>query len=185
MEATALERAKVEYTPELEELRKRIEEKEKKLKESAAVELQLRQTKKVLEERAAQLDLEVARKVEEERGKIAAAIEVRVEQEYRLKEADRDRKFQDLLGQIEMLKRQEDLLRKQTTEMEERTRKRIVEAEKQATDKAREEVITELESMTKQLADQQQKVRELSSREINLLKEKRGWRRGQSSSTWR
>jgi len=72
MEATALERAKVEYTPELEELRKRIEEKEKKLKESAAVELQLRQTKKVLEERAAQLDLEVARKVEEERGKIAA-----------------------------------------------------------------------------------------------------------------
>jgi len=80
----------------------------------------------VLEERAAQLDLEVARKVEEERGKIAAAIEVRVEQEYRLKEADRDRKFQDLLGQIEMLKRQEDLLRKQTTEMEERTRKRIV-----------------------------------------------------------
>jgi len=46
----------------------------------------------------------VARKVEEERGKIAAAIEVRVEQEYRLKEADRDRKFQDLLGQIEMLK---------------------------------------------------------------------------------
>jgi len=45
MEAAALERAKVEYTPELEELRKRIEEKEKKLKESAAVELQLRQTK--------------------------------------------------------------------------------------------------------------------------------------------
>jgi len=97
-----------------------------------------------------------------------------VEQEYRLKEADRDRKFQDLLGQIEMLKRQEDLLRKQTTEMEERTRKRIVEAEKQATDKAREEVLTDLESMTKQLADQQQKVRELSFREINLLKEKRG-----------
>ena len=174
MEAKALERAKVEYTPELEELRRQIEEKEKKLKESAAVELQLRQTKKDLEERAAQLDLEVARRIEEERGKIAAAIEVRKEQEYRLKDADRDRKFQDLLGQVEMLKRQEDLLRKQTTEIEERNRKRIIEAEKQATEKAREEVLTELESMTRQLADQQQKVRELSSREINLLKEKRG-----------
>ena len=120
MEAKALERAKVEYAPELEELRRQIEEKEKKLKESAAVELQLRQTKKDLEERAAQLDLEVARKIEEERGKIAAAIEVRKEQEYRLKDADRDRKFQDLLGQVEILKRQEDLLRKQTTEIEER-----------------------------------------------------------------
>ena len=143
IEAKALERAKGEYTPELEILRNQIQEKEKKLKESVAVEFQLRESKKVLEERAAQLDLEVARKVEEERGKIAEAIEVRKEQEYRLKEADRDRKFQDLLGQIEMLKRQEDLLRKQTIEIGERTKKKILEAEKQATEKAREEVITE------------------------------------------
>src|SRR4030067_822631 len=77
------------------------------------------------------IEEKLSRELEEERGKSAAAIETRKEQEYRLKDADRDRKFQDLQGQIEILKRQEDLLRKQATESEGRNKKRIVESAKQ------------------------------------------------------
>ena len=172
-ETQVREKALGELTPTLEDLKSQLLEKEKKLKESAIAELQLRKEKEAFLERSSQLDLEVARKVEEEREKIALAVEARKEQEYRLKEADRVRRIQDLQGEVETLKKQEDLLRKQASEAEESIRQRVAEAERQATEKARSEALVEHQSALKQLAEQQQKVKELTSREMKLLKEKR------------
>ena len=172
-ETQVREKALGELTPALEELKSQLLEKEKKLKESANAELQLRKEKEALLERASQLDLEVARKVEQEREKIALAVEARKEQEYRLKEADRGRQVKDLQGEVETLKKQEELLRKQASEAEERIRQKVAQAERQAAEKARVEAQAELETAAKQLEEQREKVRELSNKEIRLLKEKR------------
>jgi hypothetical protein len=161
-----------ELTPALEELKSQLFEKEKKLKESAGAERKLRKEKEELLERASQLDLEVARKVEEEREKIALAVEARKEQEYKLKETARHQVLKDLQSQVEMLKRQEDLLRKQASETEERIRQRIAEVERSAAEKARGESQVELEATAKQLEEERGKVRELARREVALLKEK-------------
>ncbi len=162
-----------ELAPTLEDLRSQLNEKDKKLKESATIELELRREKETLEERASQIELEVARKIEGERGKIAAAVEARKEQEYKLKETDREREVHDLHGQIETMRQQEELLRKQATQAEERVKERIAEAERHASEKARGEVLSDLEATTRQLTEQQQKVKDLMSREIKLLREKR------------
>lgn len=173
VEAQVREKTLVELTPALENLRTQLLEKEEKLKESATAELQLRKEKESLLERASQLDLEVARRVEEEREKIALAVEARKEQEYRLKEADRILQVKDLQGEIDTLKKQEKLLRKLASEAEERIKQGVEEAERRATEKARSELLDELQATTDQLAEQQSKVKELTAREMKLLKEKR------------
>lgn len=94
-----------ELTPALEEQKRELFEKEKKLKESADAELRLRKEKGELLERASQLDLEVARKLEEERKGIAAAVATRKDEEYRLREAEKEHRINDLLKQIDELKR--------------------------------------------------------------------------------
>jgi hypothetical protein len=115
-EARIREKALSEVRPELDDLKMRLLEKETKLKESENAELQLRKEKEDILARESQLDLEVARKVEEERGKITSVIEARKDHEYKLKEAARDRLLEDLKGQLEMQKKQEDLLLKQVSE---------------------------------------------------------------------
>jgi hypothetical protein len=172
-EKIAREKAVGELAPELADLKSQLSVKEKKLQEAAAEELKLRKDKQALEERAAQIELEVARKIEEQRGKIAAAAEARKEQEFKLKDAERDQRLKDLAVQVETMRKQEDLLRKQASDAESRTRQRIVDAERQAAEKARSEALAELESTAKQLEEQREKIRELTSRELKLLKEKR------------
>src|SRR4030067_1985585 len=81
-ETQVREKALGELTPALEELKSQLLEKEKKLKESANAELQLRKEKEALLERASQLDLEVARKVEQDREKIAMPVEPPKDQEH-------------------------------------------------------------------------------------------------------
>lgn len=58
-------------------------------------------------------------------------------------------------------------------EAEEAARERVAAAEREAAEKARGDVLTELEAATRQLAEQRQRVRELVDREVRLLAEKR------------
>jgi hypothetical protein len=84
---------------------KRLEEERGRVKELTQREILLLKEKQDLEARSEQLDLDVARKIEEERKSIVAAVVTRKDEEYRLREADKEHKINDLLKQIDELKR--------------------------------------------------------------------------------
>jgi hypothetical protein len=90
---------------ELKDLQEQNTEKERKLDEARAKELETRKKMRNLEDQAKNAELEMARKLDEERGKIREqALEI-FSEEHRLKDLEKEKKIADMIKQIEDLKR--------------------------------------------------------------------------------
>lgn len=90
---------------EISDLKEQILEKDKKLKESQNVELDLRKRRRVLEEKEQTLELEVARKLDSERQKIVNHALADYGEKHRLKDAEKEKQMAGMRKQIDELKR--------------------------------------------------------------------------------
>lgn len=90
---------------EIVDLKRSLEEKDKKVQEMRDRELELREQKRKLEAREKELALEVQRKIDEETKKIEEQISKQLVDEYRLKELEKDKKITDLMQALEDAKR--------------------------------------------------------------------------------
>ena len=90
---------------ELEDLRTQNADKDKKISEAQAAELELRKKTRELEERTAAFELEVARKMDAEREKVKQDALEKFGEEHRLKDAEKDKVIQDLKAALEDAKR--------------------------------------------------------------------------------
>ncbi len=91
----------LQATTELTELKKQLEDQEKKMQEFAQSELQLRREKRQLEERGKTLELEVARKIDEERKTIEDNAMRKAAEEHRLRDLEYEKKIQDMKHALE------------------------------------------------------------------------------------
>lgn len=99
---------------ELKDLREDVKAKEKKLEEAREAERALRKKERILEDRAKDMDLEVARKMDAERKRVEDDTARRIVEEHRMKDAEKDKKMSDMMGQIEELKRKAEQGSQQT-----------------------------------------------------------------------
>ena len=82
-----------------------VVELQSKLDEANANELALRKQKTELEQRAKDMDLEVQRRLDDEKQLLEIRVADRIAQDYRTKDAEKDKKLADTLSQVEDLKR--------------------------------------------------------------------------------
>lgn len=99
---------------EIQDLREDVKAKDKKLEESRETELTLRRRERELEERAKDMDIEVARKMDAERKRVEEDTARRIDEGHRMKDAEKDKKMSDMVGQIEELKRKAEQGSQQT-----------------------------------------------------------------------
>jgi hypothetical protein len=97
--------AEKSFAVEMQDLRDTLQSKEAKLEEARETEIALRKRERELEERAKEIELEVARKMDAEREQVEEATARRISDEYRMKDAEKDKKMSDMMRQIEDLKR--------------------------------------------------------------------------------
>ncbi len=105
LEERAGQQAKEALGLELSDLKSQIEEKNIKLKTFEQKELELRKKQRELEEKNASLELEVTRRLDEERQKIKESAAIEVEDQHRLKDAEKDKQLADMRKQIDDLRR--------------------------------------------------------------------------------
>lgn len=98
-------KAETESALQIKALKEDLESKDKKLQETEQRELVLRRQKAALEERERNVDLEVARKMDSERANIYAKASREKEEEYQLRDKEKDRKIADLIKQLDEAKR--------------------------------------------------------------------------------
>ena len=101
-------------TLELSDLREQLEEKTTNLKEARKQELELLKKQRELQEKEENMELEVTRKLDEERQKILEKATGKFEEEHRLKDAEKDKKLNDMKKQIDELKRKSEQGSQQT-----------------------------------------------------------------------
>lgn len=94
----------IENDLEMKSLKEEMERKNQELKKSRESELELLNKEKVLKEKLESADLEVARRINEEADKIREETAKKVQEDNRLKDAEKDKKITDMLRQIEELK---------------------------------------------------------------------------------
>jgi len=99
---------------ELSDLREQLEEKTTNLKEARKQELELLKKQRELQEKEENMELEVTRKLDEERQKILEKATGKFEEEHRLKDAEKDKKLNDMKKQIDELKRKSEQGSQQT-----------------------------------------------------------------------
>ena len=90
---------------EIRDLKAQTAEKDRKLAEAEKAELELRKEKRGLEEKGKKLELDVARRVDAERAKIQEDTARQLQEDYRLKDAEKDKKLQDAIRVNEELRR--------------------------------------------------------------------------------
>lgn len=90
---------------ELRDLKNQVEEKSNKLKQAQEQELELRKRQRELEEREQSLKLELARTLDEERKNILNEVTKKLDEQHRLKDAEKDKQISDMRRQIEELNR--------------------------------------------------------------------------------
>jgi hypothetical protein len=105
IKAEATKEVRDAVTLELRDLKDQAAEKDRKLAAAAESELELRRQKREVEEKSKTLELEVARKVDAERAVIQEETTKQLHEEYRLKDAEKDKKLQDALRMNEELRR--------------------------------------------------------------------------------
>lgn len=105
VQEAALGKARGEIAVELADLRADAAEKTKKLKEAQDAELKLRKEKRDLEEAKRNLQLEVTRTLDRERERIREEASRAALEEHRLKDAEKDKKLQDIQRANEELRR--------------------------------------------------------------------------------
>lgn len=86
---------------ELSDLKKQLEEKDRKVREMREEELRLREQKRKMEEREKDIDIEIARKIDEERKKVEEAVLRQTQDAYRLKDLEKEKVIQDLRKSLE------------------------------------------------------------------------------------
>jgi len=101
----AKKKAETEISLQMKALQEDLESKDKKLREAQQNELTLRKQKADLEARERNVDLEVARKVDSERASIYSEASRKADEEYQLKDKDKERKIADLIKQLDEAKR--------------------------------------------------------------------------------
>jgi len=101
----ALDKAREEVSLELKDLEQDAAERERKLEAAQGNELQLRKEKRGLEAAKKKLELDVARQVDAERERIREEAMCQAAEEYRLKDAEKDKKLKDALKMNEELAR--------------------------------------------------------------------------------
>jgi hypothetical protein len=105
IEKQAIKKANDQTLVELENLRREGAERQKTIDQVRKVELDLRAEKRALEEREKQRDIEIARTLDQERRTIQEAAALQAEEGHRLKDAEKDKKFQDVIKANEELTR--------------------------------------------------------------------------------
>lgn len=90
---------------ELEDLKRQATERELQLASAQKSELEVRRQKRELEEREKNLELQTARRMDEERKKVQEETAQRYEESHRLKDAEKDKKLQDVLKANEEMRR--------------------------------------------------------------------------------
>jgi len=109
LEKEAKEKAEQTVSIELKDLQVQVAEKEQKLLDAQSKELELRKQRRDLEEKYKNIELEMARKLDEERERMREEITKSVAEDHRLKDMEKDKKMNDMLRQIEELKRKAEL----------------------------------------------------------------------------
>ena len=101
-------------TLEITDLKEQLKEKTDCLKDARKQELELRKKQRELLEKEENMELEVTRKLDEERQKILEKATGKFEEEHRLKDAEKDKKLNDMKKQIDELKRKSEQGSQQT-----------------------------------------------------------------------
>jgi len=114
LEEEAKRKAEQTIGIELNDLKAQVTEKDQKLLEAQNAELELRKQRRELEERQRILELEMARRLDEEREKIKEETLSIFTEDHRLKDLEKDKKINDMLKQIEDLKRKAEQGSQQT-----------------------------------------------------------------------
>lgn len=103
--AKARREAAEELAVELSDRDQRMTELQQKLKTAQDAELVLRQRERELQAKTEELQLEVARQIDVERDKIRTEVRKQSDQEYQLKEAEKEQQIAEMRRQIDDLKR--------------------------------------------------------------------------------
>jgi hypothetical protein len=101
------------FSADLEFLKKQLEEKDKKVSEFRAQELQLRQEKAKIEEDKKEFELTIQRRLDEERKKAEQITSDKLESEHRLKIAEKDQHIESMSKKIEELQKRANLTSQQ------------------------------------------------------------------------
>ncbi|MCL4538219.1 MAG: DUF2130 domain-containing protein [Bacteroidetes bacterium] len=104
-----IEAEKSRLATEMSDLKAANDEKDRRLKEAQAAELELRKKAREAEELKRTLQLELERKVEAERKQFQEEISKRVTEENRLRDAEKERQLQMMREQVEEMKRKMEL----------------------------------------------------------------------------
>ncbi len=99
---------------ELTELKKELDEKNKKVVELRDQEINLRAEKRKIEEREKDLTLEVERKLDEQRKIVAEEVSKKSYEEHKLKDLEKEKKIRDMENLIEELRRKSEQGSQQT-----------------------------------------------------------------------
>lgn len=101
----AEKKARDDTRMQLESLQTQLTEKNNKLAAAEKQELQIRREKAALEERARRIELEVQRKLDTQRQEIAEKAAAEAAEQHRLKDAEKDRRIDDMIKKIDDLQR--------------------------------------------------------------------------------
>jgi len=106
--AETREQAQDAFNQEKADLLAQIQEKSTQLKEAQDTELALRKRQRELQAKAENIDLEIERRLDEERKEIEKGVLSRLEEEHRLRDAQKEQFIKKLQAQIEDLKRRSE-----------------------------------------------------------------------------
>jgi hypothetical protein len=101
------------YSADLKLMQTQLEEKEEKVKEFRAQELELRRQKAKIEEDKKEIELTVQRRLDQEKEKAEQAAADRVEKEYKLKLSEKDQHIESMSKKIEELQKKSNLTSQQ------------------------------------------------------------------------
>ncbi|MEO6239635.1 MAG: DUF2130 domain-containing protein, partial [Vicinamibacterales bacterium] len=104
-ERDAAARAGKKLSLDLAALKDQLHEQGKEIEEARRLELAMRKRERELERRQADLEVTMARTLDKERARLVADARERLSDEFRLKEAEKERQLLDMRRQIEDLKR--------------------------------------------------------------------------------
>jgi hypothetical protein len=104
-EQDAAERAQRKAAQDLATLREQLLDQSRELDDARKQELALRKRERELERKQADIELAVARQLDEERRRIVEETQVRLADEHRLKDAEKERQLADMRRQIDDLRR--------------------------------------------------------------------------------
>jgi hypothetical protein len=108
VETKAVKKAEEKFSDKLKELNDSLNEKNESLKTFRENELALRKQKQLLEKEKEDFDLKLQRQIDEERAGIRKEVEVKAQEQHRLKDLEKEKIISDLKFALEDMKRKVD-----------------------------------------------------------------------------